>query len=484
MAFEPLEFTKNWENPLDFPTYEPDEAQVRRDLQWLHEETKNGLNRLVAALKDPAVAAELGFVPGNGLKSENIRDAILETYEAVRSAAAGMVLDGTVSKEKLTGELLARIYGGKVWVSMDDPGPGQNPDSDFPVGQLWLRPRFTADNLAPESWEVTGGTMEAQGNDWIMENDGSLNTVTATQTLESIGQAGQTVHVLWKATQLHDHLVDLTLYLNGVEQDMMEGGGVFETQLDQTGSLELAVVGAWPFPEAGAQVRLSNLTVVNTQTVDESCGGCLPLGDWPTFLEAKAPFHQVVMPRAMWVQEQPGLWKQTEYEVLPVERGGTGLDGFTKGQMLYADSEQTLKALDPAAEDNSFLLCEGSVPKWKTGAEVIGILGQLRLMTGQYTGNGSARTVTLPLAPKLLYIYSLSGIDNQGYQEKAVSEQPALLADGAQAADIMSNGTNYCVAAVKLTGSTLTFSRMTGSTNLNAIYLNKSGVKYNWIALY
>ena len=47
MAFEPLEFTKSWENSDDFPTYEPDERQVRADLQQLHDETRDGLNRLI-----------------------------------------------------------------------------------------------------------------------------------------------------------------------------------------------------------------------------------------------------------------------------------------------------------------------------------------------------------------------------------------------------------------------------------------------------
>ncbi len=47
MAFEPLEFTKNWENAQDFPTYEPDEVQVRADLQWLHNETRDGLIQII-----------------------------------------------------------------------------------------------------------------------------------------------------------------------------------------------------------------------------------------------------------------------------------------------------------------------------------------------------------------------------------------------------------------------------------------------------
>ena len=34
MAIKALEFEKKWTNPTDFPTYEPDEEQVRADLQY------------------------------------------------------------------------------------------------------------------------------------------------------------------------------------------------------------------------------------------------------------------------------------------------------------------------------------------------------------------------------------------------------------------------------------------------------------------
>ena len=38
MAFEKLNFTKDWTNPNDFPAYEGDESQVRADMQLLHDE--------------------------------------------------------------------------------------------------------------------------------------------------------------------------------------------------------------------------------------------------------------------------------------------------------------------------------------------------------------------------------------------------------------------------------------------------------------
>jgi hypothetical protein len=53
-AFPLLSFTRNWENPADYPTYEPDETQVRKDMQSLHDEVKDYLNQKLI----PAVLAE------------------------------------------------------------------------------------------------------------------------------------------------------------------------------------------------------------------------------------------------------------------------------------------------------------------------------------------------------------------------------------------------------------------------------------------
>lgn len=54
MAFDKLQFTKNWNNPDDFPTVELSEEKVRADMQLLHDEVKNYLNDTLI----PAVVAE------------------------------------------------------------------------------------------------------------------------------------------------------------------------------------------------------------------------------------------------------------------------------------------------------------------------------------------------------------------------------------------------------------------------------------------
>lgn len=44
MSLEKLNFTKNWQNFNDFPTYESSESQVREDMQFLFDEIKNYIN--------------------------------------------------------------------------------------------------------------------------------------------------------------------------------------------------------------------------------------------------------------------------------------------------------------------------------------------------------------------------------------------------------------------------------------------------------
>ena len=47
MAASELKFTKTWTSSADFPTYEPDEAQVRADMQLLFDEIKNHINTVL-----------------------------------------------------------------------------------------------------------------------------------------------------------------------------------------------------------------------------------------------------------------------------------------------------------------------------------------------------------------------------------------------------------------------------------------------------
>ena len=53
MAVTPLSYAKSWENAEDFPTYQPDEAQVRADLQYFPAVLRTYINSvLIGAIED------------------------------------------------------------------------------------------------------------------------------------------------------------------------------------------------------------------------------------------------------------------------------------------------------------------------------------------------------------------------------------------------------------------------------------------------
>jgi len=478
MAFSPLVFSKSWENSDDFPTYEPNESQVRADLQFLHDETRTWLNDLVARLNDPSAAGELPFRPENGLTAQTVQDAVLEVYAAIRDAAAGLLVDGSVSRQKLTEALLRRIYGGRVYVSLDTPGQVHNPDTDFPVGQLWLRPACTVENLLGGTWILSGCTLETMEDGCVLTADGTQAYISASQKLAGVGMPGQHVVVTMEVLQSHEHLSSLLLYLNGLGHDLATGN-VFQTELDETGSLELEVRGQWPYAEAGASIRLGGLAAVNVDAVEASLTDCAGHSDWPGLIRSLLPMASVRLPRQVFLQTGHGQWAQVDHEVLPVDRGGTGVNTLQPGQLVYGGTN-ALQQLAAGAE-NSFLQCIGGTPAWKPGEIVVQELGLLRLTTGSYSGveTYSGRTVTLPLTPKLLYLCCKEG-----------GVEPVVLMNGACSTGMYSyynpkNGTYNFKATVRLSGSQLSFSheKINEFTDVPDAHFNTGGKVYDWVAI-
>lgn len=86
-----LEFTRDWNNPEDFPPVETSEEKVRADMQSLHDEAKQYLNeKLVPAL------------------SEGLGNAA--TKEELRESVAGQVPSGTIEKRHLNPDLANDMY--------------------------------------------------------------------------------------------------------------------------------------------------------------------------------------------------------------------------------------------------------------------------------------------------------------------------------------------------------------------------------------
>nr|DAV19024.1 MAG TPA: hypothetical protein [Caudoviricetes sp.] len=77
MAFDKLQFTKNWNNPDDFPTVELSEEKVRADMQLLHDEVKNYLNDTLI----PAVVAD-GATEEHRAEAEAARVAAEQTRQS------------------------------------------------------------------------------------------------------------------------------------------------------------------------------------------------------------------------------------------------------------------------------------------------------------------------------------------------------------------------------------------------------------------
>lgn len=93
ISIQKFEFTKNWNNPTDFPTFQSDETQVRADQQELHNQTRDFVNNVLigAVMKvitenqeyvEQAVAeAILGTVPDKSIGIEKLACAVNELLE-------------------------------------------------------------------------------------------------------------------------------------------------------------------------------------------------------------------------------------------------------------------------------------------------------------------------------------------------------------------------------------------------------------------
>lgn len=476
VAFEPFDFSKTWENPEDFPTYEPDEGQVRADLQLLHNETRDALNGLIRALNDTSAAAKLPFAPVEGLTAQTVQQAIEQVYAAVRDAAAGLIVDGSITKEKLEAALLKKIYGGRVWVSMDAPAAEDDPGREFPVGQIWLRPGMTIENCAGEDWEVSGGTVAKEERSWVFTADGSQDYMTASLLLQAVGTAGQQIKVLVKTGETAAGTENAMLYLEDEGRELGEGG-FFETTLDQTGSLEISL--HIPVAQEGACLVLEQLTAVNTDALEASLPDCSPSRSWQTLLEA-VETSAAQLPMKVWMQTRPGTWEEVFSQVLPVERGGTGLASIPQGALLYGTSSGDLAVLPPVEE--GVLQWSGGQPRWEAPETLARKAGCLQTKTGTYEGTGGNgdRTLQLPVEPVMLLLWPKDG-----------SCDTACLANGGKSGDtyqiVDGNLVVSYEAKVSLAGKILTFTNERrgnyGGLMLSQ-HMNAEGVSYCYLAVY
>ena len=164
---------------------------------------QNYLNKtLIPAL----VAAQLPFDKTTAINADTIQAAIEDVQSQVQEAATGTIVNGSVTKEKLAAALLARIYGGLAWVSADTPDSGDNPDTDFPLGQVWVRPAFSVSNDAGETWTATGCTAVKSGYDVMITGLAQAATVKASQSLTGLGNQGDRVRILFTVKDMDSEM--------------------------------------------------------------------------------------------------------------------------------------------------------------------------------------------------------------------------------------------------------------------------------------
>lgn len=425
------------------------------------------------------VAANIPFTPSSTLDASNVDAAIRAVQEQMTEVSSGAIANGSVTAEKLSETLLERVYGGRVWVGLDTPGSDRNVAAGYPIGQIWLRPEFTVNNTAGTGWTVSGCTISQDTDRFTVTGNNTVTTASISQVLSGLGQDGDRVYVLFSVENADSELTALAVSLNGgAERDA--SGGVFAGTLSG-GNLTVRLSATWPSTSlAGGSYDIVNYTVVNVDAILRQTQSAEDMTDWAGYLTALLPLTVYTSPAEVFIQTGDGSWWPMGYTTLPVSRGGTGMDSVGSGELLYGDGTGLTKL--PATGDNgSFLQLVDGMPRWQSVDEAASGGSILRVMTGSYKGTGSSQTVNLPVEPKLLNISSPSGgATDNGLTAPLLRDRPTTLGQGgkdtASYTASVSGGTTARSSSVALSGSTVTVD--------GPYFCNRSGVTYNWVAIY
>ena len=425
-------------------------------------------------------AAMIPFAASTEINADNIDAAIRAVHQQIRDAASGVLVNGSVTKEKMSEELLSRVYGGRPWVSLNNPGSERNPDTDFPIGQLWLRPAFTVSNAAGTDWEASGCTVAAGENVFTITGNNTVMTVTVTQTLQSVGNTGDRVYVLFGVDNKDSEITAMTVSLNGgAEQDV--SAGVFMTTLT-SGKLTVKISVTWPATSlAGGSVDITNFAIVNADGVLRQTDDAEDMADWPDYLAGLLPLGSYQSTRELYVQTVSGEWQKFDQEVFSVERGGTGLNAIGQGELLVGGVNNTLTPL-PVSDDDALLQMVGGQPKWSGVEDVVNTLGILRMTSGTYTGTGSSNGVQRPLKPKGIFLRGPRGTNEGSSGGSTTRSVCATLVNGAYAFSKHNSANTIYEYYARLYDDYLAFDTSTAATD--ALFMNRAGDTYNWIALY
>lgn len=314
---EKLEFSKDWTDAEDFPTYEPDESQVRADLQLLHNEAKAAINALVDKLESAEFASHLA-VSAEGMTATNLAAALAEILATAKAAQAGTIVDGTVTEAKLAAALVQKINSIDVTYSMNAPTANETPETGYQLGKLWLKPEFSIANLASDyalasgaDWTGENVTKEASGGKLVCSGTGDSQYGTA--KAEFIVPAGHTVRVWLTAEETAGQFASLKAYLGTTEYTLTSGEQlVQDVTAGEDGKITIQVKADWSntVTAAGGKFTITAFTAVDKAA--SMLPGCIALtvGNLDALVAAKAPFAEAKTRRELYGQQTAGVWKR------------------------------------------------------------------------------------------------------------------------------------------------------------------------------
>lgn len=344
---EKLEFSKDWTDAEDFPTYEPDESQVRADLQLLHNEAKAAINALVDKLESAEFASHLA-VSAEGMTATNLAAALAEILATAKAAQAGTIVDGTVTEAKLAAALVQKINSIDVTYSMNAPTANETPETGYQLGKLWLKPEFSIANLASDyalasgaDWTGENVTKEASGGKLVCSGTGDSQYGTA--KAEFTVPAGHTVRVWLTAEETAGQFASLKAYLGTTEYTLTSGTQlVQDVTAGEDGKITIQVKADWSntVTAAGGKFTITAFTAVDKEASMLPGGTALTDGNLDALVAAKAPFAETKTRRELYGQQTAGVWKrlvpdedQTSDE-LTVTDPVAGLAGVQTGATL------------------------------------------------------------------------------------------------------------------------------------------------------
>lgn len=434
----------------------------------------------------PALKAEnLPFTASEQLNADNVQDAIRFVFEQISGASSGTIANGSVTKEKLSAELLSRVFGGRAWVSLDKPTAENNPATEFPVGQIWLKPGFSVVNAAGKNWTTTGCVAVAGDHETVITGNGTVVQTDAVMNLPGIGQDGDRVYVLFGIKNKNEEITSLTVSLNGGEEESTIKSS-HEGRLSG-GALSIRFRAVWPSTSlAIGSYTIENLAVVNIDQIMRQTYDCKELADWEGYLLSLLPLNSHYDPRAMYIQTAGGVWQQFDYEAIPVEKGGTGNSTVSYGEILFGSGGSTMLKLPTADTEYSFLQFANGEPRWMAPSEAAENAKFARVSENKYTGTGVTGVVKLPGAPAVLWLRDSAGT-HMFFQNTTMTGEYT----GSYTFQGVSANKKY-IAGVTLSGNLLSFwfdepDDLQGGAKWekgDAVHLNEAGENYTWTAIY